>query len=148
MGTEAILPLKMFVQQHLLAHHRDGPAHRRGHVRRDGRPPLYLQIVKGSSPTEAGLQLIPLMIGIIVTSAIAGRVMGRTGRYKIFPVAGVALMFAALLLMSTLEVDTPLPQVMSYMLLMGWASGSACRPWSSACRTPCRPRTWESPPAR
>jgi EmrB/QacA subfamily drug resistance transporter len=49
--------------------------------------PLYLQIVRGSSPTSAGLQLVPLMVGIILTSAVVGRVMMRTGRYKAFPVA-------------------------------------------------------------
>jgi EmrB/QacA subfamily drug resistance transporter len=123
MGTEAILPLKMFSSSvfsittvtALLV----GVGMFGGLVVL----PLYLQIVKGSSPTEAGLQLIPLMVGIIVTSALAGKYMGRTGKYKIFPVVGVALMFVALMLMSTLDVDTPLPQVMGYMLLMGFGLG-------------------------
>ena len=85
--------------------------------------PLYLQIVRGSTPTEAGLQLIPLMVGILVTSTLSGAVMSRTGRYKPLPVVGTALMFAALLLMSTLGVDTPIWQVMAYMVLMGAGLG-------------------------
>ena len=85
--------------------------------------PLYLQIVRGSTPTEAGLQLIPLMVGILVTSTLSGAVMSRTGRYKPLPVVGTALMFGALLLMSTLGVDTPIWQVMSYMVLMGAGLG-------------------------
>ena len=85
--------------------------------------PLYLQIVRGSTPTEAGLQLIPLMVGILVTSTLSGAVMSRTGRYKPLPVVGTALMFCALLLMSTLGVDTPIWQVMSYMVLMGAGLG-------------------------
>ncbi len=85
--------------------------------------PLYLQIVRGSSPTEAGLQLIPLMVGIFAMSTVSGLVMSRTGRYKPLPVVGTALMFVALLLMSTLGVDTPIPQVMAYMLLMGAGLG-------------------------
>lgn len=85
--------------------------------------PLYLQIVKGSSPTEAGLQLIPLMAGIILTSGISGKVMSRTGRYKWLPVGGIATMFVALMLMSTLTVDTPVPQTMAYMVLMGGGLG-------------------------
>ncbi|MDP9466169.1 MAG: MFS transporter [Actinomycetota bacterium] len=85
--------------------------------------PLYLQIVRGSSPTEAGLQLIPLMVGIFATSTLAGAVMMRTGRYKPLPVVGTALMFAALLLMSTLGVDTPIWQAMLYMVLMGAGLG-------------------------
>ena len=85
--------------------------------------PLYLQIVRGASPTAAGLQLIPLMVGIFLTSAISGRFMSRTGRYKVLPTIGTALMFTALMLMSTLDVQTPLPQAMTFMLLMGAGLG-------------------------
>ncbi|MEX2289117.1 MAG: MDR family MFS transporter [Mycobacteriales bacterium] len=85
--------------------------------------PLYLQIVRGASPTAAGLQLIPLMVGIIITSGIAGRVMSRTGRYKLLPVVGIGLMFLALMSMSTLAVDTPLWKAMAYMTLMGMGLG-------------------------
>ena len=59
--------------------------------------PLYLQIVKGSSPTEAGLQLIPFVIGIMAGSIISGQLIARTGRYRIFPIIGTALMVVALL---------------------------------------------------
>ncbi len=85
--------------------------------------PLYLQIVRGASPTTAGLQLLPLMVGIFLMSSVSGRVMSRTGRYKVLPVFGTATMFAALLLMSTLDVDTPLWQAMVFMLLMGAGLG-------------------------
>ncbi len=85
--------------------------------------PLYLQIVRGSSPTEAGLQLIPLMVGIFAMSTVSGLVMMRTGRYKLLPTFGTALMFVALLLMSTLGVDTPIWQAMLYMVLMGAGLG-------------------------
>jgi hypothetical protein len=70
--------------------------------------PLYLQIVRGASPTAAGLQMIPLMVGIFLTSALSGKYMSRTGRYKRLPNVGTALMFSALVAMSTLGVDTPL----------------------------------------
>jgi len=85
--------------------------------------PLYLQIVRGSSPTEAGLQLIPLMVGIFAASTLSGVVMSRTGRYKLLPVFGTALMFVALLLMSTLGVDTPIEQAMLFMVVMGAGLG-------------------------
>ena len=85
--------------------------------------PLYLQIVRGGSPTEAGLQLTPLMLGIFVTSSVSGIFMKRTGRYKPLPIVGTALMFVALALMSTLGVDTPLWQAMTYMVLMGMGLG-------------------------
>jgi EmrB/QacA subfamily drug resistance transporter len=85
--------------------------------------PLYLQIVRGASPTAAGLQLIPLMIGIFVASAFSGKFMSRTGRYKVLPTFGTAFMFTALMLMSTLDVSTPLGQVMAYMVLRGRGLG-------------------------
>ena len=85
--------------------------------------PLYLQIVKSQSPTEAGLELIPLMIGIIITSGITGRMMRKTGRYKVFPVIGTAIMFVALLLFSTLGVDSPLWHAALFMVLMGAGLG-------------------------
>ncbi|MCA1676043.1 MAG: MFS transporter, partial [Actinobacteria bacterium] len=86
--------------------------------------PLYLQIVQGASPTEAGLLLLPLMGGIMVASVVSGQVTARTGRYKIFPVVGTASMTAALLLLSfRLGVDTPLWEADVYMALFGFGLG-------------------------
>ncbi len=85
--------------------------------------PLYLQIVRDASPTAAGLQLTPLMLGILLTSVVSGRFMSRTGRYKVLPIAGTALMCTALLMMSTLGVDTPLWKPLAYMLVMGAGLG-------------------------
>ena len=67
--------------------------------------------------------MIPLMAGIFVTSTFAGRVMSRTGRYKPLPIVGTALMFVALMLMSTLGVDTPIWQPMAFMVVMGMGLG-------------------------
>ncbi|MDT9091864.1 EmrB/QacA family drug resistance transporter, partial [Escherichia coli] len=50
--------------------------------------PLYLQVVKNATPTEAGLQLLPLMGGLLVTSIISGRMISRSGKYRLFPIAG------------------------------------------------------------
>ncbi len=54
--------------------------------------PLYLQLVKGATPTESGLLLIPMMIGIMGGSVLSGQLTSRTGRYKIFPVIGTVLL--------------------------------------------------------
>jgi EmrB/QacA subfamily drug resistance transporter len=85
--------------------------------------PLYLQIVKGASPTEAGLQMIPFMVGMMGSSLTVGRIMRRTGRYRVFPIIGTATALAGSLLFSTMTADTPLPQVMSYMVVMGIGLG-------------------------
>jgi EmrB/QacA subfamily drug resistance transporter len=85
--------------------------------------PLYLQIVREESPTRAGLMMTPFMVGLMGSSLVVGRVMQRTGRYKIFPIFGTAILFVGMLLFSTLKVDTPIPQVMSYMLVVGVGLG-------------------------
>jgi EmrB/QacA subfamily drug resistance transporter len=64
--------------------------------------PLFLQAATGASPTEAGLLLAPAMLGITVSTALSGRSIARTGRYKRFPVAGLALITAALVLLAAL----------------------------------------------
>ena len=85
--------------------------------------PLYLQMVKGASPTASGLLLIPMMIGIMAGSVLSGQLTARTGRYKIFPVIGAALLSVAFLLLLTVEVDTPYWQLDIYFLLIGLGLG-------------------------
>jgi EmrB/QacA subfamily drug resistance transporter len=67
--------------------------------------PLFLQTTTGASPTEAGLLLVPAMLGITVSTTLSGRIIARTGRYKRFPVAGLALITAALVLLAALAGD-------------------------------------------
>jgi predicted MFS family arabinose efflux permease len=64
--------------------------------------PLFLQTTTGATPTEAGLLLVPAMLGITVSTTIAGRRIERTGRYKRFPLAGLALMATALVALAAL----------------------------------------------
>jgi EmrB/QacA subfamily drug resistance transporter len=85
--------------------------------------PLYLQIVKGESPTKAGLLLIPLMVGIIAASATSGRIMMKTGRYKIFPIIGSFCLLAAMALFYTLQVGSPLWVSSVFMVVMGAGLG-------------------------
>ena len=69
--------------------------------------PTYLQYVKGSSATESGLQTLPMVAGLLVMSLLSGTVVGRTGRYKIFPVVGSAVMALGLYLLSRLDAAHP-----------------------------------------
>ncbi|WP_249714827.1 MDR family MFS transporter [Rhizomonospora bruguierae] len=85
--------------------------------------PLYLQIVKGASPTRSGLLMLPMMAGVIVTSVLAGRAMSRIGRYKWFPVAGSLTLLAGMLLFTRLQVDTPLRVSFFYMIVIGVGLG-------------------------
>lgn len=86
--------------------------------------PLFLQIVHGSTPTQAGLQLIPMMIGLLGASIISGRLISRLGRYKIFPIIGTAIATVAMLLLSTVHVDTPYAVIAVYLLLLGIGIGN------------------------
>ncbi|KQY46564.1 MDR family MFS transporter [Cellulomonas sp. Root137] len=90
--------------------------------------PLYLQIVKGQSPTEAGLTLIPFTLGIMTGSIVAGQMTSRTGRYKIFPVIGTILMGIGALLFSRLGADTGLPYVFAVSIVFGLGLGLTMQP--------------------
>ncbi|MEV4655000.1 MDR family MFS transporter [Micromonospora sp. NPDC049301] len=85
--------------------------------------PLYLQIVKGASPTRSGLLMLPMMAGIIVTSILTGRAMSRIGRYKWFPVAGSAILLVGMLLFTQLEVGTSLWIAFGFMVVIGVGLG-------------------------
>jgi EmrB/QacA subfamily drug resistance transporter len=68
--------------------------------------PLFLQTTTGATPTQAGLLLVPAMLGITLSTTLSGRWISRTGRYKRFPVAGLALMTAALVLLAVFADET------------------------------------------
>ncbi|GKY89403.1 MDR family MFS transporter [Sinisalibacter aestuarii] len=68
--------------------------------------PIYLQIAKGTSPTVSGLMLVPMTAGILISSTLAGRYMGRTGRYRYLPIIGTSFLFLGMILLSTLQADT------------------------------------------
>ncbi|MFI6030564.1 MDR family MFS transporter [Amycolatopsis magusensis] len=101
--------------------------------------PLYLQIVKGATPTEAGLQLLPLTAGIMVASLLSGRIVASTGRYKVFGVIGLGLMTAAMFLFGTIGVDTPLAIVMAMAFVMGLGLGGAFQTLTLAAQNDVEP---------
>jgi EmrB/QacA subfamily drug resistance transporter len=86
--------------------------------------PQYLQIVKGVSPTSSGLQLLPLMAGLLLTSIGSGQLISRYGRYKIFPIVGTAVMTVGLFLLSRLSVDTGAMAASAAMFVLGLGLGS------------------------
>ena len=85
--------------------------------------PVYFQAVKGMSATESGLALIPAVLGIILTSVGSGVAMGKTGRYKIYPILGGVMLTAALGLLSFIGPDTNYWLIAVYMLLFGAGLG-------------------------
>ncbi|KVW21451.1 disulfide bond formation protein DsbA [Burkholderia ubonensis] len=85
--------------------------------------PLYLQVVKGSTPSQAGMQLLPMMGGMLAMSVASGRLISRFGRYRAFPIAGTLVGGVAMALLSTLSLATPLSTMYGYMALLGIGLG-------------------------
>lgn len=85
--------------------------------------PVFLQIVTGASATNSGLLLLPLMTGLMTTSIVSGRVITRTGRYKVWPVAGMAVAAVGMYLLSTMDASTGRVESSAFMLVLGVGIG-------------------------
>jgi predicted MFS family arabinose efflux permease len=85
--------------------------------------PLYLQVTKGSSPTVSGLQLVPLMAGVLVTSILSGQLITKLGRYRVFPIVGTALVTLAMVLLSRLEAGTSVWVASGFAVVLGLGLG-------------------------
>ena len=85
--------------------------------------PLFQQTVQGESPTVSGLMLTPMMLGVTVTSIVAGQVTTRTGRYKIFPILGGGIMGVGMYLLTGLDIGTTKVTSGIYYVILGLGMG-------------------------
>jgi EmrB/QacA subfamily drug resistance transporter len=85
--------------------------------------PLFLQVVLGASPTGSGLQILPLMAGLLITSIASGQLISRYGHYKPFPIAGTAIMALGLFLLSTMDPQTTRATASAFMFVLGLGLG-------------------------
>ncbi len=85
--------------------------------------PVYLQVVKGVSPTISGLELLPLMVGLLGASIWSGRAITKRGRYRIFPIIGTALTTVAMALLSLLSPHSSELEISAFLLLLGIGIG-------------------------
>ena len=85
--------------------------------------PLFLQVVHGVSPTLSGVYLLPMVGGLLITSIASGQLIARTGRYKIYPIVGTALLVVALLLLSMLDEHTSTALMSVYFFALGLSLG-------------------------
>ncbi|WP_408639412.1 MDR family MFS transporter [Nocardia yamanashiensis] len=102
--------------------------------------PQYLQVVKGSSPTMAGLQMLPMVVGMMVASIISGQTISRTGRYKWFPPIGATLIVVGLFLLHFVTADTQLWVAMVFMLILGLGLGNLMQPLTLALQNALPPK--------
>ncbi|PKV93212.1 EmrB/QacA subfamily drug resistance transporter [Amycolatopsis echigonensis] len=85
--------------------------------------PQYLQVVQGYTPTQSGLLMLPLMVGIMSASIISGRITSKTGRYKIFPIIGTLLIAAGAFFFAQVKYDTPIWHPLVAALIIGLGLG-------------------------
>jgi EmrB/QacA subfamily drug resistance transporter len=122
-GDEAILPLKMFRHPVFsvasLLNFIIGAGMFGGIICL----PLYMQIVKGFSPTKSGLSLLPLMVGLMTVAMASGIATSKTGRYKIFPIIGSGILVVSLLGLSRIHYNTSYLSLVPLMVLVGAGLG-------------------------
>ena len=85
--------------------------------------PTFMQFVDGVSATVSGLRTLPMVVGMLITSIGSGSIVGRTGRYKIFPVTGTAVMTLGFALLSTMDAHTAFWMQSLYLFILGAGIG-------------------------
>ncbi|AIJ26916.1 MFS transporter [Amycolatopsis methanolica] len=123
MKDEALIPLRLFRNSTFSVAIGGGTLVGLGMFGALSMIPLYFQVVRGYTPTEAGLLMLPLVLGIMTGSQISGRITAKTGRYKILPVVGTVLIAAGALLYAQVHYDSPLWQPLVVALLIGFGLG-------------------------
>jgi hypothetical protein len=140
MGDDALIPLKLFKSPTFSMATVLGVMVGFGMFGALSTIPLYLQIVKGSTPTESGFQLLPMILGLMISSIVSGQVISRTGRYKIFPILGTAFMSLGFLVFTTITSSTNYWILAGGMLLVGLGLGQMMQTLTIASQNAVGPR--------
>jgi len=140
MGAEALLPLRLFRDRTVGVSSIASIIIGMGMFGGLASLPLYLQIVKGESPTKAGLLLLPLMVGIMTAAISSGQIISKTGRYRVFPIIGTGLLTVALFLFHTVDYDTSLVMTLFFALLFGLGLGFCMQPLTIAVQSAVKPQ--------
>ncbi|MBF4632854.1 MFS transporter [Agreia pratensis] len=102
--------------------------------------PLYLQIVNGATPTESGLLMIPMVVGLMIASIVSGQIIARTGKYKVFPIVGTFLMSAAFFYLTFATATSGVVYIMGGMLMLGLGLGQLMQTLTIATQNSVGPR--------
>ncbi|MGW6268681.1 DHA2 family efflux MFS transporter permease subunit [Streptomyces sp. NPDC055060] len=85
--------------------------------------PTFLQVVQGVSPTMSGVHMLPMVIGMLISSTASGQIVSRTGRWKVFPVAGTGVTALGLLLLHQLDENSSTGEMSAYFFVFGFGLG-------------------------
>lgn len=140
LGDEALLPLKLFKINVFTMTTIVGVIVGVGMFGGMMTIPLLLQIVKGASPTEAGLLMIPMTIGMMAASMGSGVITGRTGKYKVFLVGGTAFLTAGYLYLAQMDYQWALWQISIGMVILGLGLGQLMQTLMVAAQNAVEPR--------
>ena len=140
MGDDALIPLKLFKSSTFSVATVLGVLVGFGMFGAISTVPLYLQLVKGSTPTESGFQLLPMILGLMISSIVSGQLISRTGRYKIFPIIGTGFMVIGFLIFTTITADSNYLVLASAMLLVGLGLGQLMQTLTIASQNSVGPR--------
>lgn len=102
--------------------------------------PLYLQIVKGVTPTESGFAMLPMVLGLMISSIASGQIISRTGRYQVFPITGTAFTAIGFTVLTFLTADRPLWFLMLGMFGIGLGLGQLMQTLTLAAQNSVSPR--------
>ena len=140
MGDDALIPLKLFTSPTFSVATILGVLVGFGMFGAISTVPLYLQLVKGSTPTESGFQLLPMILGLMISSIVSGQLISRTGRYKLFPILGTGFMVVGFLIFTTITADSNYLVLASAMLLVGLGLGQLMQTLTIASQNSVGPR--------
>ncbi|QCR20605.1 MDR family MFS transporter [Agrococcus sp. SGAir0287] len=102
--------------------------------------PLVLQIVHGMNPTQSGLATLPMIAGLMISSIASGQIIARTGRYRMFPILGTALMAVGYLVLALQQYDSPLWMLLVGQLIMGLGLGQLMQTLTIASQNSVQPK--------
>jgi EmrB/QacA subfamily drug resistance transporter len=140
MGDDALIPLKLFKNHTFAVATVLGVLVGFGMFGAMMTIPLYLQLVLGATPTASGFLMLPMILGLMISSIVSGQIISRTGKYAIFPKTGTALMAAGYFWLTFLTADKPVTWIMIGMFSIGLGLGQLMQTLTIASQNSVGPR--------
>jgi EmrB/QacA subfamily drug resistance transporter len=140
MGDDALIPLKLFKNPTFSMATVLGVLVGFGMFGAMMTIPLYLQLVNGATPTQSGFLMLPMILGLMVSSIVSGQLISRTGKYAIFPKTGTAFMAVGFFWLTFLTDDKPVIWIMVGMFFIGLGLGQLMQTLTIASQNSVGPR--------
>jgi EmrB/QacA subfamily drug resistance transporter len=140
MGDDALIPLKLFRSSTFSMATGLGVLVGFGMFGAMMTLPLYLQVVNGATPTESGFLMLPMILGLMISSIVSGQIISRTGNYQRFPTVGLLFMAGGFFLFTFATADKPVWFLMIGMLLVGLGLGQLMQTLTLASQNSVGPR--------